>query len=180
MERYNYNWYILSCLKRDESKISERIKNELKVNGLSEHLKSILIVTKKIKKKENFVFKNIYPGYLYIHASLTPELVNVINSVEGVYGFLNQKNRYDVNIPIVPRKDILKIKKEISTFDSINPVYDIRFKTGDLVKILNHSLFKNQMGKITHIDRGSGKINLKVNFMNKIHHLVVDYNDIRK
>lgn len=90
-------WYVLRTAGSKEKKAKEYLEKEIeRDNNLQSLVDQVLvpvkkeIVTKNGKRKE--VEKVLFPGYVLIHAELSPELEFVIrNGIPGMSGFLTEK-----------------------------------------------------------------------------------------
>ena len=105
-------WYVLRTAGTKEKKAAEYLIKEIERHSeLQSVVDQVLvpvkkeIVTKNGKRKE--VETLLYPGYVLIHAELSPDLQYVIrNGIPGMSGFLTEKRGPGVNDRVpVPIRD---------------------------------------------------------------------------
>jgi transcriptional antiterminator NusG len=95
MSQDQYKWYVVRAVTGQEKKVKAQLESELERAGLLQHVPQILIPTEKVYEirngKKTTKEKNYLPGYILIQAELIGETTHVIDSVNGVVGFLGGK-----------------------------------------------------------------------------------------
>lgn len=95
MSQDQYKWYVVRAVTGQEKKVKAQLESELERAGLIQHVPQILIPTEKVYEikngKKTTKEKNYLPGYILIQAELIGETTHVIDSVNGVVGFLGGK-----------------------------------------------------------------------------------------
>jgi transcriptional antiterminator NusG len=90
-----YKWYVVRAVTGQEKKVKAQLESELERAGLLKNVPQILIPTEKVYQikngKKSVKEKNYLPGYILIHAELVGETFHIIDSVNGVVGFLGGK-----------------------------------------------------------------------------------------
>ena len=139
-------WYVLRTAGTKEKKAAEYLVKEIERHAdLQSVVDQVLvpvkkeIVTKNGKRKE--VERLLFPGYVLIHAELSPDLEYVIrNGIPGMSGFLTEKtgNGTAERIPVPIRDDeaarILGGQDENAVAAAET---EINFTVGESVKITN-------------------------------------------
>lgn len=96
MSQDQYKWYVVRAVTGQEKKVKAQLESELERAGLLQHVPQILIPTEKVYEikngKKTTKEKNYLPGYILIQAELIGETTHVIDSVNGVVGFLGGKS----------------------------------------------------------------------------------------
>jgi transcriptional antiterminator NusG len=91
-----YKWYVVRAVTGQEKKVKIQIESELDRAGLRSFVPQILIPTEKVYQikngKKTTKEKNYLPGYILVQAELTGEVPHIIDSVNGVVGFLGGKS----------------------------------------------------------------------------------------
>lgn len=91
-----YKWYVVRAITGQEKKVKAQIESELERAGLLQHVPQILIPTEKVYQikngKKTSKEKSYLPGYILIQAELVGEVPHIIDSVNGVVGFLGGKS----------------------------------------------------------------------------------------
>lgn len=92
-----HKWYVVRAVTGQEKKVKAQIESELDRAGLRAQVPQILIPTEKVYQikngKKTSKEKNYFPGYILIQGELTGEVPHIIESVNGVVGFLGGKSR---------------------------------------------------------------------------------------
>lgn len=139
------------------------------------------------------------PGYIFINCVIDSNVMNFLNSVNGVVGFLNNNKKDPFNVPIhlsnletnnlfslVERnKKDYENKKAISEKKIFvdNPVKKdhslnfSNFKVGEIV-LIKSGLFKNSQGSITQINKKF--LTISVEFFGRITPVSVDFSNCEK
>ena len=91
-----HKWYVVRAVTGQEKKVKAQIESELDRAGLRAQVPQILIPTEKVYQikngKKTSKEKNYFPGYILIQGELTGEVPHIIESVNGVVGFLGGKS----------------------------------------------------------------------------------------
>lgn len=173
-------WYILSCNKGKEKQVKEDIIAAFANSPYKDKLKDIQIVWKKVKNKsEDTSFKNVFPGYIYIHLDLDNNTWYIVRNVTNVFSFIGSTGKRTKPIPLT-FNEVKKLKADIEKYKNQDPFYDIKLEPGNTVVIKKHNIFKNQKGVVTAVNLKTGFVSVDVNFMNKTHKIDLNFNDISK
>ena len=89
-------WYVLRAVGGKEKKAKEYIDKEIEKFKLQDYVDQVLVPTEKVYQfvdgKRVAKDRLLYPGYIYIHACLTPMIENMIrNEIPNVARFLTEK-----------------------------------------------------------------------------------------
>lgn len=91
-----FKWYVVRAITGQEKKVKALIESELDREGLRNHVPQILIPTERIYQvkngKKTSKEKAYLPGYILIQAELVGEVGHIIDSINGVVGFLGGKS----------------------------------------------------------------------------------------
>jgi transcriptional antiterminator NusG len=91
-----FKWYVVRAITGQEKKVKAQIEVELERAGLLSQVPQILIPTEKIYQvkngKKTSKEKAFLPGYILINADVSGEVGHIIESVNGVVGFLGGKS----------------------------------------------------------------------------------------
>lgn len=90
-----FKWYVVRAITGQEKKVKAQLEVELERAGLLANVPQILIPTEKIYQvkngKKTSKEKAYLPGYILIQANVEGEVGHIIESVNGVVGFLGGK-----------------------------------------------------------------------------------------
>jgi transcription termination/antitermination protein NusG len=90
-----FKWYVVRAITGQEKKVKLLMESELDREGLRGHVPQILIPTERVYQvkngKKTSKEKPYLPGYILIHAEIVGEVGHIIDSINGVVGFLGGK-----------------------------------------------------------------------------------------
>ena len=90
-------WYVLKAVSGRENSIRDQIMVQLKVKSLMSLVGQMLIPAERITElkrgKKVTTERKLYPGYIYVEMELNNDLLETINDVDGVTGFLGADPR---------------------------------------------------------------------------------------
>jgi transcriptional antiterminator NusG len=146
-------WYAVFTYHNAEKRVKEYINSLAK----DERYKGLIIraevpTQKKIVsrgKKIKQIEEKMFPGYVFVKAVMTPEVMSAIRRINGVAHFVGSGNMPE---PITPAE----IKRAGIT-DTANE----EFKAGDIVMIIDGP-FENFTGQITGINNSGIKVCLSM------------------
>lgn len=152
----DFQWYVLKVASKQEEKIKVNLQAELEKKGLQEAVDQIVIPYEKVYEvrngKKRLKNRNLFSGYLLLHADLSNGLVaQVLKNMVGVWGFLGVKG-WGAMSPAVPLSQgevdrIIGIKRDLDVVDlNLHAV----FVLGELVEIIDGP-FAGFSGKVQEI-----------------------------
>ncbi|WGH24813.1 MAG: transcription termination/antitermination NusG family protein [Candidatus Shikimatogenerans bostrichidophilus] len=160
-------WYILNIITRYEVDISNKIKNI--TNNKDIKVYNFIKKDIKIKNNKKYIYnRRLLPGYLIIYLKLDYLLLYKIKKINGVIGFLNERNN---KLPI-PLK-----YNEFKKFLKKNKKDRNIIKKGDDISI-NSGIFIGLIGKVEKIYKD--KIEISIYIMGREVNLKIDKNKVNK
>lgn len=151
-------WYPIRVVTGKERKSKELLESEIKIEGLDKYVNSIIIpMDKEFKLKEGKKVtreKLTFPGYLYIEAQLSGELIRTIKNCNGVAGFITDgKNGTPVSLR---QSEVDRIIGRIEQQQNVD-----NYLVGEIVKILDGP-FSTFKGCITQVNEDKAKVKVDV------------------
>ncbi len=163
MAEITKDWYALRVFSSAEKRVKDYIETEVERMNLSSCVTQILIPTEKIFQIKNGKKHNseklLYPGYIFIEASMTKEVYSVLKSINGVVDVMGTK---DTPIPLRPaeiRHILQKVDESIEKDEeNITP-----FIVGEMVKVTDGP-FKDFNGVVEEVldDKKKLKVMVKI------------------
>lgn len=176
----NKKWYVLKCKKGNEDKIKMQIIDQFKINKTFIEESNIKIIKKRIKNKlGNEILKNIYPGYIYVSIIMNNKNWYLIRNIKDVYGFLGSTGKSSKPVSL-SKKEIAFLIQEEQQYKNDNILYDTDIELEQMIKILEHNLFKNQIGVVKSINLNEGIFEIEVVFMGKKHIIYEKFKNVEK
>lgn len=177
MEQQETKWYILNVMAGQENKVASDIKSMILRGAVGNHIIEVLVPTKpvvKIKKGQKVQeTQKLFPGYVFINASLGGEVYSLVNSIPKVMGFLGGKNNPQ---PVSDAKmqSILNLSSEQSS-DSKN----VAFEIGETLNVIEGP-FESFTGTVEDFDVEKQKIKISVLIFGRATSVELDISQVEK
>ncbi|MCF0213908.1 MAG: transcription termination/antitermination factor NusG [Muribaculaceae bacterium] len=159
-------WYVLRAISGKEQKVKEVLDAQIRNTPLGDHLFQVVIPTEKVMSVRNgkkiIKEKNLYSGYVFIEAELTPEVIYEIRNTTNVIDFLYGRSKESKEKgPEALRED--EVKRMLGTADQLNNVTeaDSEFIVGEMVKV-NYGPFNGFSGTVEEVNREKKKLTVMV------------------
>lgn len=157
-------WYVLRAISGKEAKVKEVLDASIKNTDLGQFVSQVLIPTQKVYTTRNgkkvLKERNLYPGYVFVEAELTGEVIYELRNTTNVIDFL--RGRAKNSDPMALRES--EVKRMLGNADeSLEPVNDAveQFIIGEKVKV-NAGPFSGFSGEIKEINTDRRKITVEV------------------
>jgi len=178
------NWYVVKAI--NEKKVKQYLDADITRLGLLDRILQVIIPMEKYwqeRKNGTRVVKErpFLPGYVLVEAKqidgrLDPELEHIIKNVNGVIGFLTEKD----GVPTPMRQSevtrFLGIADEIAEREA---VLELSFAIGDMVRVTDGP-FAGFDGEIEEINTERRKLIVKVKVFGRFTPLELSYTQVEK
>ena len=180
-ENQAMKWYVLRAVGGKEKKIKETIEREISVGGdIGDNVAQVLVPTEKIFQIRNGkkIAKDriLYPGYVYIEASLVGEVPHLLKGITNVIGFLQDKQKNPIPVRTSEVNHILGKVDELTLSEE---EFDISFFVGETVKVINGP-FNGFSGIIEDVNEEKKKLKVMVKIFGRKTPLELGYVDVEK
>ena len=180
-ENQAMKWYVLRAVGGKEKKIKETIEREISVGGdIGDNVAQVLVPTEKIFQVRNGkkIAKDriLYPGYVYIEASLVGEVPHLLKGITNVIGFLQDKQKNPIAVRTSEVNHILGKVDELTLSEE---EFDISFFVGETVKVINGP-FNGFSGIIEDVNEEKKKLKVMVKIFGRKTPLELGYIDVEK
>ena len=173
-------WYVVRAISGKERKIKEMIELEINRMKLDRYLAQVLIPTEKVYQikqgKKVSKERNYFPGYVLIEADLKGEVPHVIKSVNGVIGFLGNKNGDPVPLR---QAEVNRILGKVDELEESDEEINIPFIVGESVKVVDGP-FNSFTGIIEEVDKDKKKLKVMVKIFGRKTPLELNYMQVEK
>jgi transcriptional antiterminator NusG len=177
MTEKNFKWYIVNVMAGQENKIASDIKAMITRGALGSDVTEVLVPTKpvmKIKKGQKAQeMQKLFPGYIFINASMAGNAYNIINAIPKVMGFLGSKN----NPQPVPESKIQEILNAISSQEADNK--HAVFEIGEMVNV-TEGPFESFAGAVEDFDQEKQKVKISVSIFGRATSVELDVTQVEK
>lgn len=174
-------WYVLKTINGKENKIKAHIEDEIKYQGLEEHLGQIVVPMEKviqIKDGKKVQRERVhYPGYVMIEVELVGEVPHIIKSINGVISFLSATKG---GAPIPMRKS--EVNRMLGKMDELSEeeqMVNIPFVVGETIKVIDGP-FNGFNGTIDKINEEKRKLEVMVSIFGRKSPLELNYMQVEK
>lgn len=164
-------WYVLRTAGSKEKKAKDYLEKEIERFGLTDQVDKVLVPVKNeiaVGKtgKRKVVERLLYPGYVLIHAQLSPELEYIIrNDIPGMSGFLTEKRtsgNLTERVPVPIREEEAAVILGMQDENATGAVEtEVNFEIGEAVKIIDGP-FSGFNGTIDDIEQDRSKLKVVV------------------
>jgi len=167
-------WYVVKAFSGHENKVKNLIEQELRDNeALKARIYEVLIPIEKVFEvkdgKKRTRTKNFFPGYVLLNADLDNRVIDFIQNLPSVMGFLGPKNKPNPLQPDEVKRIIGQISKD-SDFERSSTI----FRNGDSVKIIDGP-FNNFNGYIQEVNEEKMKIKVMVSIFGRKTPVEIDF-----
>ena len=180
-------WYVVRSVSGQEKKAKTYLETELTRHNLTEYVPQVLIPVEKVFEmrngKKRVRERNLYPGYIIIHAELGHgEVDHIITSTPGVIGFLSDKDKKDSanNKPIpLQLSEVNRILGIVDAHEEEPATLDKPYVVGELVKIMDGG-FAGMSGTVSEIFEERKKLNVIVKIFGRSTPMELNYTQVEK
>lgn len=159
------SWYVLRAISGKEAKVKEVLDAAIKNTDLGQYVEQVLIPTQKVytssaNGKKVLKERNLYPGYVFVEAKLTGEVIYELRNTTNVIDFLRGRAK---NSDPMPLREI-EVRRMLGTADEMmQPVSDAveNFIVGEPVKV-TFGPFSGFSGVIKEVNSDRKKIKVEV------------------
>lgn len=157
-------WYVLRAISGKEAKVKEVLDAAIKNTDLGLYVEQVLIPTQKVYTARNgkkvLKERNLYPGYVFVEAQLTGEVIYELRNTTNVIDFL--RGRAKNSDPMSLRES--EVKRMLGTADEMmEPTAEAieDFIIGEPVKV-TFGPFSGFSGVIKEVNSDRKKIKVEV------------------
>ena len=158
------SWYVLRAISGKEAKVKEVLDAAIKNTDLGLYVEQVLIPTQKIYTTRNgkkvVKERNLYPGYVFVEADLTGEVIYELRNTTNVIDFL--RGRAKNSDPMALRES--EVKRMLGTADDMmQPDVETvdSYMVGEPVKV-TFGPFSGFSGVIKEVNSDRKKIKVEV------------------
>lgn len=157
-------WYVLRAIAGKEAKVKEVLDAAIKNTDLGNSVGQVLIPTQKVYTTRNgkkvLKERNLYPGYVFVEARLSGEVIYELRNTTNVIDFL--RGRAKTSDPMALRES--EVKRMLGTADEMMQpsVEEVEiFVEGESVKVTDGP-FSGFSGTVREVNPDRKKIKVEV------------------
>ncbi len=168
------NWYILKVQSNRERSIADALRRKIAIEGLDQYVDEIIVPTEKVTEfkggKKKIVERKLYPGYIVVHMAINDDTWFAVRETSGIGDFTGAGGKPS---PMLAHEIARIVQTEEEESDE-SPKLDIKFKTGERVKVKDGT-FEGFEGEVGTIDAQSGKVQVMINIFGRSTPVELEY-----
>src|SRR4051794_17320518 len=173
-EAIHMDWFILKVQSNRERTIAEALERKMKIEGYERFFDQAIVPTEKVTEfkggKKKVVERKLYPGYIVVHMHINDDTWFAVRETSGVGDFTGAGGKPTPMLTQEVAKIIHKDEEETSE----SPKLDIKFTTGDKVKVKEGN-FESFEGEVNTIDEASGRVTVMINIFGRSTPVELEY-----
>ena len=158
-------WYVIKAVSGRENHCREQIAIQLRVRKLDGFVGQMLIpaerVTEVKRGKKVTTERKLYPGYIYIEMELNNDVLEAVNGVDGVTGFLGADPRNPDPLTKDEAERIIRIATAATAEEQRKELVQIPYKLEDRVKV-KEDTFAGMEGAVAEINPAKGELRVMI------------------
>jgi transcriptional antiterminator NusG len=173
-EEIRMDWYILKVQSNRERTIAEALERKMRIEGLDRFFDQVIVPTEKVTEfkggKKKVVERKLYPGYIVVHMHINDDTWFAVRETSGVGDFTGAGGKPSP----MQANEVARIIQTEEEETSESPKLDIRFSTGDKVKVKEGN-FESFEGEVNTIDEASGRVTVMINIFGRSTPVELEY-----
>ena len=178
IQQSDAKWYIVHTYSNFEKKVSEEIKRQALIQGLSDLIEDVLVPTEEVievrRGQKHSAERKFLPGYVLVRAKLTDEAYHLIKNVAKVTGFLGQNNK-----PMPLRQgEVDRILNQVHE-GAERPKPSITFEIGEQVRVADGP-FTSFNGVVEEVDEDRSRLKVAVSIFGRATPVELEFTQVEK
>ena len=158
-------WYVLKAVSGRESGCREQIAVQLRAKKLDSFIGQLLIPAERITElkrgKKVTTERKLYPGYIYVEMELNNDVLETINEVDGITGFLGADPRNPDPLTKDEAERIIRIATAPTPDEQRKELVQVPYKLDDRVKV-KEGTFAGMEGVVGEINASKGLLKVLI------------------
>jgi transcriptional antiterminator NusG len=169
-------WYIVQTYAGFENRVKTAIENKIESANLQNKIFRVLVPEEGIIEFRNNTrverVKRMYPGYIFVEASLDDDIWYLIKRINGVARFIGAKGEA---LPIT-EKEIQRVLRQIGVKEK---TYDADYSIGESIRIISGS-FRGYTGSVEFVAPEKTKLKVLISIFGRETPMEMDFDQVEK
>ncbi len=165
----NMRWYILHVITGRENSVKRDVKIRTDVLDMQDRIGDVIVPTHEevdVRGGERKLTpRNMYPGYVLVHAVMDDDVWSMLRRTPGVTGFISTVAEGEERRRPIPLEDS-EVERIMGLMAKDKPLVNVGVRTGDTVRIVSGP-FRDFMGLVDEVHEDRGKVRVQVTFLGK-------------
>ena len=158
-------WYVLKAVSGRENSCRDQVAVQLRVKKLEGFVGQMLIPAERITElkrgKKVTTERKLYPGYIYMEMELNNDVLETVNDVDGVTGFLGADPRNPDPLTKDEAERIIRIATAQTPDEQRKELVQVPYKLEDRVKV-KEGTFAGMEGVVGEINATKGLLKVLI------------------
>ena len=158
-------WYVLKAVSGRENSCRDQVAVQLRVKKLEGFVGQMLIPAERITElkrgKKVTTERKLYPGYIYMEMELNNDVLETVNDVDGVTGFLGADPRNPDPLTKDEAERIIRIATAPTPDEQRKELVQVPYKLDDRVKV-KEGTFAGMEGVVGEINASKGLLKVLI------------------
>ena len=172
-------WYVVHAYSNFEHKVSESLKERIKLHALDDKFGEILVPTEEVvemrdgqrRKSE----RKFFPGYVLVQMEMDDETWHLVKEVPKVLGFIGGSS--DKPAPITDKEAQAILNRVQEGVDKPRP--KILFEPGEVVRVTDGP-FNDFSGVVENVNYEKSKVRVAVQILGRSTPVELDFSQVEK
>ena len=172
-------WYVVHAYSNFEHKVSESLKERIRLHGLGERFGEILVPTEEVvemrdgqrRKSE----RKFFPGYVLVQMEMDDETWHLVKEVPKVLGFIGGSS--DKPAPITDKEAQAILNRVQEGVDKPRP--KILFEPGEVVRVVSGP-FNDFNGVVESVNYEKNRLQVAVQILGRSTPVELDFSQVEK
>ena len=172
-------WYVVQAFSGYEGRVSQSLKEYIKLNGMEDKFGEVLVPTEEIvemragqrRKSE----RKFFPGYVLVEMTMDEESWHLVKSIPRVLGFIG--GTAERPAPISQREVDTILNRLNESVDKPKP--KTMFEPGELVRV-NDGPFADFNGTVESVDYDKSRLTVSVSIFGRATPVELEFSQVEK